>query len=191
MNFSIDALTLALSTLVLEDGTTIAGGLMVCEGRMSFWLAFLALSFGITCGDCGLYAVGYLAGRWRPLRRLVGQERMASAHRWADSHLGRTLLAARLMPAARTPVYLAAGIVHASVRRFVLYTIAASMAYVFVLLHLTIWAGQAIGLRIGPWKWAVAAAVPVGLLACKLARRAMRPQPASAPEETQALSPAA
>ena len=47
MTVLLQALALYAGTFVLEDGTTIAGGLMIHEGRIPFLVAFVALSFGM------------------------------------------------------------------------------------------------------------------------------------------------
>ena len=59
----LQGLILALGTLILEDTTAIAAGLLAHHGTVSLPTAMLGTGIGIFVGDLGLYALGAAAAR--------------------------------------------------------------------------------------------------------------------------------
>lgn len=98
---------LALGTLVSEDLTLLAAGVAVAEGRVPAWSATVACAAGLFVGDVGLWCAGRLGrgplARWQSaaaVRPLVG---------WLDRAPVVTVLASRVLPGTRLPLYVAAG----------------------------------------------------------------------------------
>src|SRR5688500_9634721 len=98
---------LALGTLVSEDLTLLAAGVAVAEGRLPAWSAMAACAAGLFIGDAGLWCAGRLGrgplARWQSaaaIRPLIG---------WLDRAPVVTILASRVLPGTRLPLYVAAG----------------------------------------------------------------------------------
>ena len=113
------ALGLAAATLVSEDLTCVAAGLLVSRGESPFWLASLACFVGIFVGDLGLVAAGRWLGRpalhRRPLRWLVTPEAVERSARWFAARGPKVVFASRFVPGSRVALFVSAGILHAPV----------------------------------------------------------------------------
>ena len=146
-----------MCTFILEDPTTVGSGLLVADGRMAYWAAFLGLSIGIAAGDFGLYLCGGLAQGWVRRRGLLDSGRLQAAGRWFDRNVVTAVLAARFIPGMRLPTYLAAGVLKVSAARFLAVAVGASVIWTYILLNLTVRMGEAMFDHLGRLK------VPVGL----------------------------
>ena len=113
---------LVVGTFVSEDLTCVLAGLLILDGRVEPISAIAACALGIWIGDLGLWAAGRLAGprvlAWPRLRRHVTAERAATFAQWFDSHAAPALLASRLLPGTRLPLYVAAGALGGPFRPF-------------------------------------------------------------------------
>jgi membrane protein DedA with SNARE-associated domain len=98
---------LALGTLVSEDLTLLAAGVAVAEGRLPGWPAAVACATGLFLGDVGLWCAGRL-GR-RPLARWRSATAVGALVGWLDRAPVVTILASRVLPGTRLPLYVAAG----------------------------------------------------------------------------------
>jgi pimeloyl-ACP methyl ester carboxylesterase/membrane protein DedA with SNARE-associated domain len=115
-------LLLAAATLVSEDLACITAGLLVGRGTLEFAPATAACLVGIFLGDLGLF----FAGRWlgrpainrAPFRWFVTPARVDRSARWFASRGPGLILATRFIPGTRLPTYLAAGILHTDLLRF-------------------------------------------------------------------------
>jgi membrane protein DedA with SNARE-associated domain len=109
------AAAIAGATLVSEDLTCIAVGLLVVEGRLDPLLGVAACIAGIFVGDLGLWAGGRLLAertvRLAVFRRRIGPglERLRRFSEALDSRLALTVLTTRAVPGTRLIVYVAAG----------------------------------------------------------------------------------
>lgn len=153
----LQALLAAVCTFVLEDPTTIGSGLLVSDGRMSYWAALIGLVCGISLGDIGLYMLGRLAEPKVRSWGFIDNERMNAIGAWFDSNVVGAVLASRFLPGMRLPTYTAAGILRVSPVKFMLTAVGSSVVWTIILLNLTIWLGEAVLDKVGAWKW------PVGL----------------------------
>lgn len=129
----LQAAILMLGTLILEDTTAIAAGLLAHGGVISLPVAILATGAGIFIGDLGLYALGAAAARgargtgW--IRRRLPDERLAGLSRWFAGSGWKAVLFSRFVSGARLPVYLGAGFVGAGFARFALWTFLAVLVW--------------------------------------------------------------
>ncbi|MCI0658380.1 MAG: VTT domain-containing protein [Acidobacteria bacterium] len=116
-------LLIAAATLVSEDLTCIAAGVMVARGEIGFLPATLACVTGIFAGDVLLYLAGRFLGRpalhRAPLRWLVSEAQVSAASRWFENRGARVVFATRFLPGLRLPTYVAAGVLHT---RFAAFT---------------------------------------------------------------------
>lgn len=103
------ACALALATLVTEDGTLIAGSLMVGAGIAAAPVVITALALGIAAGDIGLYGLGALAQKSRFLRKRLPIRKVRRFRRWLDGKATPVLFVSRFLPGTRLPTYLTFG----------------------------------------------------------------------------------
>jgi membrane protein DedA with SNARE-associated domain len=127
------AVGLIVSTLVSEDLACIATGALIARGDVSALLGVGACACGIFLGDCGLFAIGRLAGHadrlWPRLAHCLARASPAESRRWLDRHAGGAIVASRFMPGTRLPTFLTAGLVRMSPWRFAAWAFAASLLW--------------------------------------------------------------
>lgn len=125
-------LFLAFATLISEDLTCIAAGLLVARRSLTFVPAVAACLVGIFAGDLLLFAAGRMLGRpalrRAPLRWFVSEADIERSSEWFARQGPRLILATRFIPGTRLPTYLAAGILHTRALTFAgVFLVAASM----------------------------------------------------------------
>lgn len=116
---------LAAATLVSEDLTCIATGLLIARGTLGFIPGTLACFLGIVCGDLLLF----LAGRWlgraalsrAPLKWFVEPSTIERASDWIRRRGPVLVLTSRFIPGTRLPTYVAAGILRTDAVTFAGY----------------------------------------------------------------------
>lgn len=151
------ACVLALATLVTEDGTLIAGSLMVGAGIASAPLIIAAVAFGIAAGDVGLYGLGALAQKSRWLRRRLPLRKARDFRRWLAGRSTPVLFASRFLPGTRLPTYLTFGFLRMPLLHFIMVMSVAAMVWVSLMVffvsevqkavaHLGGWAGMTAGI---------------------------------------------
>lgn len=106
---------IALATLVSEDLTCLAAGLLVARGLISLPQGIGASFVGIWMGDMALYAAGRYGGRWlirkAPLRWVVSEGALESGRDLLIRKGALAILISRFTPGMRLPLYVAAGVV--------------------------------------------------------------------------------
>lgn len=132
---------IALATLVSEDLTCIAAGMLASEGAIPFSWALVATILGIFFGDVGLYLVGRAGGlgllRRPPFRWFLKQERIAQAEDLFREHGAKLIFSSRLLPGSRLPIYAAAGILNYPLWRFALFMFLAGSLSALILVGLS------------------------------------------------------
>jgi len=105
---------LAVGTLASEDLTSISAGLLARDGVVDLLPAIAACSAGVYVGDLGLWALGRIAGRralrWKWVARRLDSATVDRVGARLDDRLGLAVLASRVLPGSRLPMYLALGI---------------------------------------------------------------------------------
>lgn len=128
-------LSIAMSTLVSEDATCIATGVLIASGRVDAAAGIFACVTGIVAGDAGLWLLGRIGMRALPLvpwlrgvlrRSTAGQPQLSL---WLQRHAGKAILASRFLPGTRLPLYLAAGAIGVPARTFVVFALIAAAAW--------------------------------------------------------------
>lgn len=133
-------LAIAAATLVSEDLTCIACGLLVSQGLMSFGMAVAACMIGIMTGDLLLFA----AGRWfalpflhrRPLSWMLQEDDIQRRRQWFERYGSWIILSSRFLPGSRLPTFVAAGMFFPSIIRPALVFFIASLVWVPLLISL-------------------------------------------------------
>ncbi len=104
---------IALATLVSEDLTCIAAGLLVAQGSLGFVEAAAACFVGIFLGDLMLYGLGRLGRPWLgkvPLKWFVSPTDVARSTRWFERRGSLVIFLSRFLPGTRLPTYVSAGL---------------------------------------------------------------------------------
>ncbi len=134
-------LLLAAATLVSEDLTCIAAGLLVARGTVGFGPAAIACTFGIFVGDLLLYVVGRWLGRAvvtrAPLRWFVSSADLERSSQWFAHRGARLIFLTRFIPGTRLPTYVTAGVLKTNFASFVLYFLLAAVVWTPLLVGLS------------------------------------------------------
>lgn len=124
---------IALATLVSEDLTCVAAGLLIAQGRIGFVEGTAACVTGIFLGDLALFAAGRFIGRpalrWRFLARVLPEERIERGTRWINDRGLSVIFLSRFLPGLRLPTYFAAGLLRTRAVAFALYFLLASVIW--------------------------------------------------------------
>ncbi len=162
------AALIALATLVSEDLTCIATGLLVAQGRLGLVAGSAACGAGILGGDLLIYAAGRFLGGPAlgrpPLRWLISPRALARSAHWFELRGPAVVLLSRFLPGTRVATYFAAGLVRARFWRFLLFFVVAVALWTPLLVGLSAW----LGARMLPWfatfqRWALPAAAVLAL----------------------------
>ena len=130
-----------------EEVPIIAAGILSSQGTMDPWIAFACCLFGAIVGDSIMYWIGFHFGhsvlrehpRWA---RWVTPEREAQIESMFRRHGLKVFFVARFLVALRSPVYLTAGILRVSFRRFFLIDLVCATAVVGTFFGLTYYFGE-------------------------------------------------
>ena len=130
-------LLLAVAMFISEDLTCIATGALIAAGKIGFFQGALACVVGIYFGDLLLYFAGRFMGRlilrWRPLRRLLTNEKLDAASLWLEKRGAGVVILSRFTPGLRLPTYVAAGLLKTRFWSFALYFLLAAVLWTPVL----------------------------------------------------------
>jgi len=137
--------SLAAATLVSEDLTCMAAGVLVAEGSLPFSVAVAGCLAGIVAGDVLLMLVGRVLGR-RALhvpvvRRLVSADAIDRGSRWLMERGATFVAVSRFVPGTRLATYLAAGALGINVWKFTLYVTLTAIVWVPSLVGVSVLAG--------------------------------------------------
>jgi pimeloyl-ACP methyl ester carboxylesterase/membrane protein DedA with SNARE-associated domain len=153
---------IAAATLVSEDLTCVATGLLIARGTLAAVPGTLACFAGIFVGDVLLY----LAGRWlgrailyrAPLRWFLRPEDVERSSQWFRQRGAAIVMATRLLPGTRLPTYFAAGMLHTSFWRFTGYFFVACALWTPLLVGFSAAVGESAQMVLGAvrsraWTW--------------------------------------
>ncbi len=160
----LQALAVILGTFVLEDAATVFSALRVQEGGMPWYVALLSLYVGIVTGDLGLYGLGFLAEQIPFFRRLVGEGRLTRGRAWLSDRVFMVVFVSRFVPGMRLPTYTACGFLGASLSRFILAAVVATLAWTSMLFLISMRVGKFLIDHLGAWRWVGAAGLVVTLM---------------------------
>lgn len=176
IGFVVLVLLLAAATLVSEDLTCIATGLLVSRGTIGFIPGTLACFVGIALGDLLLFAAGRYLGRpalrHRPLRWLLTDSDLARTSAWFARKGPALVLTSRFIPGTRLPTYVAAGILHTPVLPLAGYFLLAAAVWTPLLVGAAMLYGETVLAAFGTYqRWSfplLAASALVLLVVVKL-----------------------
>lgn len=141
------SLLVILSTCFIEDPARCVVALLVANGDLGWWLAFISATIGGMAGDIGLYLIGRFGTQFLTRRGWLSQERLEWIESYFSDHAAKTIIAARYLAGARTVVFTAAGVAHYPFGRYLVLLLisAATQAWLFIQI------GTAIGEYILPY----------------------------------------
>jgi membrane protein DedA with SNARE-associated domain len=169
IGFVVLLLLLAAATLVSEDLTCIATGLLVSRGTVGFLPGTLACIVGIVVGDFLLYLSGRVIGRRalkrRPFRWFVHERDLTRTSAWFEARGPALVLATRFLPGTRLPTYLAAGILHTRFVPFAGFFLLAAVLWTPLLVGLAYLYGDAVLQGFDSWRrWSFPLVLAAGLV---------------------------
>ena len=136
---------IVVSTLISEDLTCIAAGLLIAQGQIGFGLGAFACFLGIFVGDILLFLTGRYLGRpalsHAPLKWFVRIEDVNRSSDWFSQRGAVVIFASRFVPGARLPAYFAAGLLNTSLWRFSVYFFIAAAVWTPLLVGLAVLLG--------------------------------------------------
>ena len=139
-------LLIAVATLVSEDLTCIATGVLIAQGKLGFAEGTLACIAGIFAGDILLFLAGRVVGgralRWPPLTRFLPPEMVERGADWLRRRGLIVVFLSRFTPGLRLPTYFAAGLLQTRVSAFVTYFFAASVIWTPIVVGATVIFGE-------------------------------------------------
>lgn len=123
---------LVLATLVSEDLTCIAAGILAANGVLGFVPATLACLLGIFLGDLLLYCLGRWLGRpalrKAPLRWFIDERDVIASSHWFRQRGATLIISSRFLPGSRMPTYIAAGVLRMPFGKFLgIFLLAAAL----------------------------------------------------------------
>jgi len=136
-----------------EEVPIITAGILSANGTLDPLAAFLCCLFGALVGDCIMYWIGYHFGRGvlqdhRWWARFITPEREDQIEEKFRRHGLKVFFLARFLVGLRSPVYLTAGILQVSFRRFVVIDLVCATAVVGTFFWLTYFFGNHIAVWI-------------------------------------------
>lgn len=144
-------LAIVVATFVLEDPATIAVGVLLAKGLVSWPFALVALGVGIFLGDVGLYGLG------RGVRAGFFRQRA-----WSYRPTKFDLVLARFVPGLRTLTFGAAGFFRYPLGLFLLITFPSTVVWTGLLLAGTEHLVQQFSF-VPWWGWALLGLAMMGL----------------------------
>lgn len=160
----LQGVLIILATFVLEDAATVLAAMQAQAGALPLPMALGSLYAGIVLGDLGLYALGALSGRLPLLARWIPPARKREGREWLGDRVFHVVFISRFIPGARLPTYTACGFLHASLRRFALAAIVATLIWTSLLFGVSLKVGALLMQYLGAWRWAGAIGFAVVLI---------------------------
>jgi len=169
----LTSLAIVLGTLVSEDATCIAAGLLIQRGQIGLTSGILSCLAGIYAGDLGLWALGRAFGsaalRWPWAARRLSHRSVQEARQWLDRHAAGAIVGSRFLPGTRLVLYVTAGVLGLSGAAFALWSLIAAALWTPTLVLFSASLGDAFVTRVSPivgsaWSSRIAAALVAFIL---------------------------
>jgi membrane protein DedA with SNARE-associated domain len=121
------------AAFITEDLTCIGVGLLIASGQADPFWGTLGCLLGIFLSDLSLWALGRHVGRplleWRWISRRLSRAKVDRASTLFDRHGAFAVVVARFIPGSRLPFFVVAGVLGKQPRRFVVWTLLASLLW--------------------------------------------------------------
>lgn len=129
MDWWLVILAIVVGTLILEDMTLIAVGLLISDLQIDPFVGLFGCFVGIVFGDMFLWGLGRVLGRrllrFRFMSRFLSEKSIARWGDMLDNHMGKAIFLCRCIPGTRMPTYIAAGMLGRKTAQFVFWELVA------------------------------------------------------------------
>jgi membrane-associated protein len=129
------------------DSLLVTAGLLAANGNLNFWLLFFLVPLCAMIGDQVGYWIGRRAGQTLYKRDdsfLFKKKHLERAHEFYEKYGGKTIILARFVPIVRTFVQPVAGAAKMKYSRFVAFSIAGGLFWVWSMLSIGYFLGRSI-----------------------------------------------
>ena len=127
-----------IGPFVQEDAAVIAAATLSTHDSSHFPFVYFVILFGLFLSDIWKYWIGYAAHASARARRFAEKDKVMAMRERVERNAVGTLLAARFLPMARIPAYVACGYFKINYLKFcaiILGTGAIYCAVIFALIH--------------------------------------------------------
>jgi len=128
-----------IGPFVQEDAAVIAAATLSASSPSEFPLIFLLILFGLFFSDMWKYWIGYSAHASARARRWAENDKVMAMSERIERNAVTTLLAARFLPFARIPAYIACGYFKMNYLKFCAIIFGTALLFIgviFALIHL-------------------------------------------------------
>ena len=144
----LQILAIVGGTLISEDVTCVFVGTLIGHHEVPWLRCGLACFLGIYIGDLAFFFLGRVAGsrmlKTRFFSRTIGEERLRHFGKMFDRRPWAAIMACRVLPGIRVPLYLSMGAVTQRTRTFFFWTCLFAFVWTPALLGAVILLGDAI-----------------------------------------------
>jgi membrane-associated protein len=129
---------LVVAPFLPGDSLLFAVGALAATGSLDAQWLFVSLSAAAILGNTANYWIGHLSApaiTGGKKIRLLNREYLEKTHRFYEKHGGKTIVIARFMPILRTFAPFVAGIGSMTYGRFMVYNVAAGIAWVGIFVY--------------------------------------------------------
>ncbi|HVZ27033.1 MAG TPA: VTT domain-containing protein, partial [Rhizomicrobium sp.] len=143
-------------TLIQEDITAVAVGMMAAEHLIGIPLAVGALIAGTIVNDMAIYGAGRAAGIFPRLNAWLQQDARTPLKFWLEKQLVRTVVTTQFLPGLRFPIFGACGFFALSFGRYTIATTAVAFVWAPLVFTCAYFYGLYTLTWMGLWRWPVA-----------------------------------
>ncbi len=142
----LQALFLALGTLLSEDLSAISGGILASTSPDNLPIILFGCWAGMWVGDMVYYIVGYTIGKPALLlpffKKIISETRFEKATQWFEKRGLPVLAITRLLPGTRPATFLAAGVLRFKPIRFIVISLILTFLWALILILLSMRIGH-------------------------------------------------
>lgn len=153
-----------LLSYLLEDVAIVTAATLALQNLMPPGLALLAIFVGIVSGDLGLYYLGQVAQRVRPLRyQALTNKHFRTVRRKLHHHTFLNLFIIRFVPGLRTVGFTLSGFFSIPLALFLFSVLTATALWTLIVFSTLYYLGSQVWQQSSPYQWIIIP-IAVGLL---------------------------
>ncbi|ASW81998.1 DedA family protein [Vibrio anguillarum] len=153
-----------LLSYLLEDVAIVTAATLALQNLMSPGLALLAIFVGIVSGDLGLYYLGQVAQRVRPLRyQALTNKHFRTVRRKLHHHTFLNLFIIRFVPGLRTVGFTLSGFFSIPLALFLCSVLTATALWTLIVFSTLYYLGSQVWQQSSHYQWSIIP-IAVGLL---------------------------
>ncbi|AEH32216.1 DedA family protein [Vibrio anguillarum] len=153
-----------LLSYLLEDVAIVTAATLALQNLMPPGLALLAIFIGIVSGDLGLYYLGQVAQRVRPLRyQALTNKHFRTVRRKLHHHTFLNLFIIRFVPGLRTVGFTLSGFFSIPLALFLCSVLTATALWTLIVFSTLYYLGSQVWQQSSPYQWIIIP-IAIGLL---------------------------